>query len=207
MKIKVKILLILSLSINTIIFFFVFTPFTNWLYANLEVKPEIKEADAIILLSAGNYTEEIFERNTYQRMLHAVKLYKMGKADKIIVCGGVQKEGAPAISEMMKKFLVYIGIAEDAIITEKESQNTYENIKNILPLLNNHNITKSLLVTSSYHMYRSLAICQKLKLDVCAAPVTCYEKDITKMNVRVRFILDILREYVAIVYFRLKGWV
>ncbi len=205
--INYKISFYILLGLNIIVLSFIFTPITNYLYAILEVEAKTKKADAIILLSSANYTENIFERNTYQRMIHASHLYNQGYAEKIIICGGVLKKGMPSIAEIMKSFLVEIGISKTDIITENNSQNTYENIKNAMTILKKQNVTNSLLVTSSYHMYRSLAICKKLGVNVYPAPVPCYEKSVFHTTLRTRFVLEILREYCAIIYFKIRGWI
>ncbi len=204
---KYKIFFFLLLLVNAIVLTLIITPATNYLYAFLEVEPELRKADAIILLSDGVITEKIHAGNNYQRMLHAYRLYKEGFADKIVVCGGVVIKGIPSFAEVMKDFLTEIGMNGECIITENGSLNTYENIKYTKPILKELDIQNSLLVTSSYHMYRSLAICRKLNVSVYAAPVPCYEKNIDHATHRVRFILEVLREYGAIIYFRLRGWI
>ncbi len=204
---KYRILFFLLLGLNIIAISLVITPVTNYLYAVLEVGPEIRKADSIILLSDGIYTDKIYAGNNYQRMLRAYRLYKQGFADKIIICGGVVIEEIPSFAEIMKDFLVEIGMDEKFIITENRSLNTYENIKYAKPILKELNIKNSLLVTSSYHMYRSLAICKKLNVGVYAAPVPCYEKNLHHATYRARFILEVLREYGAIIYFKLRGWI
>ena len=195
------------MGLNIMVLSFIFTPVTNYLYAILEVKSEVKKADAIILLSSANYTDNIFERSTYQRMFHASRLYNQGYADKIIICGGVLKKGMPSIAELMKSFLVEMGISKTDIITENSSQNTYENIQNSMRILKEQSVKNALLVTSSSHMFRSLGVCKKLGVVVHPAPVPCYEKRIFNVALRSRFILEILREYGAICYFRLRGWI
>ena len=204
---KYRLLFFLLLSLNIIAISLVFTPVTNYLYAVLEMEPEIRNADSIILLSDGVYTGKIHAGNNYQRMLCAYRLYKQGFADKIIICGGVVIKGLPSFAEVMKDFLVEIGINKECIITETNSLNTYENIKYAKPILRQFDIKNSLLVTSSYHMYRSLAICKKLNVSVYAAPVPCYEKNLQHMTQRTRFILEVLREYGSIIYFKLRGWI
>ncbi|MCP4267835.1 MAG: YdcF family protein [Candidatus Brocadiaceae bacterium] len=204
---KYRLLFFILLSLNVIASLLVISPITNCLYAVLEIDPEIRKADSIILLSDGVYTDKIHAGNNYQRMLHAYRLHKTGYADKIIVCGGVVIKGMPSFAEVMKDFLVEIGINEECIITENKSLNTYENIKYALPILRQWDIKSSLLVTSSYHMYRSLAICRKLDVSVYAAPVPCYEKNILHTTQRARLILEVLREYGSIIYFKLRGWI
>lgn len=204
---KYRLFFFLLLSLNIIAISLVFTPVTNYLYAVLEIEPEIRNADSIILLSDGVYTDKIHAGNNYQRMLRAYRLYKQGFADKIIICGGVVIKGMPSFAETIKDFLVEIGINEECLITENRSLNTYEDIKYAKPILRELNIKNSLLVTSSYHMYRSLAICKKLDVKVYAAPVPCYEKDLHNATQRLRFVLEVLREYGAIIYFKIRGWI
>ncbi len=204
---KYRLLFFSLLSFNIIAISLVITPVTNYLYAILEIEPEIRNTDSIMLLSDGVYTDKIYAGNNYQRMLCAYRLYKDGYADKIIICGGVVIKGLPSFAEVMRDFLVEIGINEESIITENRSLNTYENIKYAKPILRELNIKNSLLVTSSYHMYRSLAICKKLNVSVYAAPVPCYEKNLKHAKQRARFILEVLREYGSIIYFKLRGWI
>lgn len=205
--ISYKLLFYALLIINIFALSLVFTPLTNYLYSFLEVNPEIKKADAIILLTGGAYTNEILEGQSYQRLFHAFKLYKKKYADKIIICGGPSKEELLPRSEIMKNILIDMGVNKNDIIIEKNSKSSYENIKNIMTLLKELNVKNSLLVTSSYHMYRSLAVCKKLGINVYPAPVPCYEKDISHFWRRSKFIPDILREYAVIIYFWLRGWI
>ena len=196
-----------SLGLNLVVLTLFFTPLSNYLYAFLEIKPEIVKTKAIILLSSSQYDSDILEKDTYQRIFQTYKLYKLGFADKIIVCGGILIKGNPPISKTIKDVLVDLGINSDAILTEVSSHNTYENIKYIIPILREQNIVRPLLVTSSYHMYRSLAVCQKLGLVAYPAPVPCYEKKLSTFMLRSRHVLTVLREYGAIFYFWLRGWI
>lgn len=200
-----KSLIFMSLAMNVIVFVFVFTPLTNQLYGYLEVTPEVKKADAIILLSSAYYTEDILEQNSFQRMLHAMSLYKEGYANKIIICGGVLKKGDLPISVIMKRIMMKIGVDENDIITEERSQNTYENIANSIPIMRSMGFKKVLLVTSSSHMFRSLSICKKLGVEAYPAPVPSYEKDINHIFLRIRLTPEILREYLAIAYYWFEG--
>lgn len=195
------------LCINIIALSFIFTPLTNRLYAIIEIKENIKPTDGIILLSSGHYTDNILARDTYQRIFKAFRLYKKGFANKIFVCGGSVVGSRKPVAEVMKGILIEMGVKPTDIITETQSMNTYENIKNVKRLLEEHTVRKPLLVTSSFHMYRSLAISNRLDLEVYPAPVPCYEKEITSSIHRNRHVLIILREYGAIIYFWIRNWI
>ncbi|MDY6896229.1 MAG: YdcF family protein [Thermotogota bacterium] len=169
--------------------------------------PNFEKSDAIVVLSAAQYSDEIFDRSTYQRLMHGFKLYDQNYAGQIIVCGGNMIKGSNSIAESMKNLLVEMGVDENKVIIEAASQNTYESILNIKPLLSKFRINRIILVTSSYHMFRSMAICNKLGITVQPAPVFCYEKNISAFTIKSRFIFEILREYGAIIYFWLRGWI
>lgn len=99
----------------------------------------------------------------------AVDAYKAGRAGKIILCGGVLRDfpvGKSTEAEYMLKTAFDQGVHKEDIIIENTSQNTLENIlhaRNELELhFGLHNIHSVLLVTTAYHMRRSLMIAQKL---------------------------------------------
>ena len=194
-------------ALFVILALFLFSPLTNRLYAFLEVQSDVRRADAIILLSCGYYDDDILERNSYQRLFHAFRLYKKGYADRIIIAGGVLRPGRVAVSEAMKNVLIEMGMDAGKIHVETDSQNTYENLKNVRPLLARWNVRTSLLVTSSYHMYRALGVARRLGIAAHPAPVPCYEKRLLGANMRSRFVIEVVREYGAIVFFKLKGWI
>ncbi len=219
----IKKLLLISCLFSIFIFCICFTPLVNFLYSFLEIKPQLNNSDAIVLLSSEQYGEHIFGVNTYQRMFHAFSLYQHGYGNKLIVVCGVSLERAinqnyldtnlskfpnrSSIAESIKDMLVMIGVDENRVVVETTSRNTYENFLKIKPILRNMGIDKILLVTSSYHMFRSLAVSKKLEIKAYPAPVPCYEKNIAHPISRLKLSIEVIREYCAIVYFWLRGWI
>lgn len=95
----------------------------------------------------------------------AVNACNAGRADKVILCGGKLRDfpdGTYTEAEHMRQAALNLGLAEDAIILENSSQNTVENILFALIELQRafwlNKVSKVLLVTTAYHMRRSLAI-------------------------------------------------
>lgn len=99
----------------------------------------------------------------------AVKAFFTGRSEKIMLCGGkirnFSSESMTEAENMYKKALE-LGVPEASIIIEKNSQNTIENILCSLLELQRSiwlNRAKSvLLVTTTYHMRRSLHIAKYL---------------------------------------------
>ena len=99
------------------------------------------------------------------RVPMAVDVYNAGRASKVMLCGGKMRDfssGKCTEAEHMYKAVLELGVAEEDIILEKESQNTVENILFALVELQRtlwlNKVRKVLLVTTAYHMRRSLAI-------------------------------------------------
>ena len=99
----------------------------------------------------------------------AVDAYKTGRASKIMVCGGKLRDfpdGKYTEAEHMRQVALNLGIAEEDVILENSSQNTVENILFALIELQRNlwlnKVHSVLLVTTAYHMRRSLAIARYL---------------------------------------------
>ena len=99
----------------------------------------------------------------------AVNAYNASRANKILLCGGAVRdfsEGRSTEAEHMLQTMLELGVAEDDIILENTSQNTVENILCALVELQRvfwlNRVRKVLLVTTTYHMRRSLAIARYL---------------------------------------------
>ena len=99
----------------------------------------------------------------------AVDAYKAGRSSKILLCGGKLRDfpdGRYSEAEYMRKAAMELGVCEKNIILENNSLNTVDNLRNALIELQGafglNNIRRVLLVTTAYHMRRSLAITRYL---------------------------------------------
>jgi uncharacterized SAM-binding protein YcdF (DUF218 family) len=139
---------------------------------------ELPEADAIVLLGGTTYPVQPprveAEEITGARVQRAARLYRAGKAPKIIVSGGVvysSTEGlARTEADDMFDLLVMMGVPADAIVREAASRNTYENTGNTLGILEAMKCRQILLVTSAFHMPRAMALFRRSNLTIIPAP-------------------------------------
>ena len=99
----------------------------------------------------------------------AVREYQKGRANKLLLCGGSVRnfaEGSMQEVEHMYHAAIAMGVCEEDIILEKRSTNTVENVLGALMELQTsfwlNKINRVLLVTTTYHMRRSLAIARYL---------------------------------------------
>ena len=110
------------------------------------------------------------------RVLHAARLYKAGKAPLVIVSSGAfpwRKKGLPE-APAMRQLLAEWGVPQEVVISETDSQNTFGNAVFTAGILEQRNIKTILLVTSALHMRRALAVFLSLGINAIPA-ATDYE--------------------------------
>lgn len=120
-----------------------------------------ESADCIIVLGSMKAAK--------YRMPVAIAAYAAGRANRLLLCGGKLRDfpmGKYSEAEAMRQAALAAGIFDDKIIIENASQNTVENIRFGLTALQQtlglDNVHRVLLVTTAYHMRRSLAIARNL---------------------------------------------
>jgi len=211
------------------------TGFSNLLARSLEWRhsapEEVPAADVIIVL--GGATEpavhprpSVEVNSAGDRVLYAAQLFREGKAPRILLSGGeiAWLNGSPSTpAENMAAILTAIGVPEEALILEKESQNTYENAVNSAALLSENEIETVLLVTSAMHMPRAVALFEKQGVEVTPVPVDFTVTEPVSSNGTsgdfARKLIDILpqagnlglttraiKEYLGLLVYRLQGW-
>jgi uncharacterized SAM-binding protein YcdF (DUF218 family) len=98
------------------------------------------------------------------RLFQVLPLYYSGRINKIIFTGG---SGSIEFPEKKEGFFIYkylrsINIPDSDLVIESQSRNTYENAVFTKKILDSLHIDGSfLLVTSGYHMPRSMAVFKK----------------------------------------------
>jgi uncharacterized SAM-binding protein YcdF (DUF218 family) len=103
------------------------------------------------------------------RFMQGLLLHKKGIGKKIIISGGSGSLTYPDDREsvFLKDYLVKIGVNTNEILIEKESKNTRENAVFTKELLDSCQLKGPfLLVTSGYHMRRSIACFEKAGIEV-----------------------------------------
>lgn len=130
----------------------------------------IPQADAIVVLGGGvastTATIPYPELNwSADRAIMALRLFRAGKAPLIIPSGG----GATLAERPLFESL---GVPPEAILCENESLDTAGNAEKTVAILRERGFKKVLLVTSAWHMRRSLMLFESAT-DITFIPVPC----------------------------------
>lgn len=134
------------------------------------------EYDAIIVLGAQVKPEGIPSVQLRWRLDAAAKAYERQPA-RVVVCGAQGSDEPCPEAFVMKRYLTEQGVPEDMILTDPESRNTMENLKNAKKLLSQYpEIRRVLIVTSDYHVPRSMAMARDLGFEAEGIGSPCLKK-------------------------------
>jgi uncharacterized SAM-binding protein YcdF (DUF218 family) len=100
-------------------------------------------------------------RDAFTRVIAAADLYRecrrAGGSCRVVVSGGNPEHHEQAEADNYAPFLLARGVNASDVLRENESVNTYENARNVARLLGPARDGSFVLITSAYHMRRSLA--------------------------------------------------
>lgn len=128
--------LVLALDVGSVLLF------AKW-------RPEIKKADAIIVLGAAINTPALNNRTK-----EALRLYQDGKADALVLSGGKISEADISEAGYMQKLIKKNTQVMPTVVLEDQSHNTWENIVNSKAKIPE---AKSVIIVSDeFHLARAI---------------------------------------------------
>lgn len=148
-----------------------------------------------------------------ERLLEGIRLARALPEAKVVFTGG---DGNIVWSQTaavpVRRYLLDVGIAEARIVIEEKSRTTWENAANLREILDPKPGQRWLLVTSAFHMPRSVGTFRQAGFDVVPYPVDFRTRDRGDLS---RFFTGItggldrvdtaVKEYVGLVGYRLSG--
>lgn len=157
----------LALTIAALLYLSSIQPVPEALLRSLEYKyalPQKPEGDVIVLLGGGTMADVPLPDGwrgevggaAAQRVLGAYALHRRSEWP-ILVSGGEVFRGDGTEAVVMKAILVSLGMSPDKIVVEAKSLNTQQNAEFTAGLLRQYGYKRPVLVTSAFHMPRSLA--------------------------------------------------
>lgn len=124
-----------------------------------------KKSRFLIVCGARVWPDSTPSKALLFRLEKALEAYRTGLYETIIVCGGQGPDEPAPEAGIMKKWLTDHGVKSERILTECTSANTIENLKNALMLMNSPRNTSCTIVTSDYHLSRTLFLARILKMN------------------------------------------
>jgi len=181
---------------------------------------ELPTAQAIVVLGGNtannrlNWFEPYNSATASPRVDTAALLYKAKRAPLIVVSGAAL-EGKVSEAQSMAHALEEQGIPPQVLVLENRSHNTHQNGVYTAAKLRALHISRILLVTSALHMPRALAVFRKQGLMAIPAPsapqiyvpgtpgFSFWLPDMRALDAS----RSIIKEYVGLLVYWLRGWV
>ena len=137
---------------------------------------KMKDAQAIVILAGGSYdgvpdfdgTGQDSESSTV-RLAAGLRLHKVLHLPVVYSGGSVTGDRATEAS-IGHRFLRACGVEEKYLIKEDRSRNTAENAKYVKEICRKRKFDKVILVTSAFHMPRSVAFFEREGVSVIPYP-------------------------------------
>ncbi len=150
-------------------------PITNLLLTPLENIPQSNQkANLVVVLSGGSNPNDVIKSSpdAFKRLTYGIMLAKENSLPLLFTGGGIKK---PTEANNAKKDIELFEKAFNFKIKtyyENKALDTVENAKYTLNLINKHHLSKNIyLVTSAYHMKRSIIIFKHFGFNVIPKPV------------------------------------
>jgi len=121
----------------------------------------VEKTDCILILGNQINKDGTLSDRLKSRVDKGLELYLMKFAPKIIVSGGLGKEGYYEAREM-KKYLLSKGVNSNDIIVDDKALTTYQTMCNYIPTAKRHHFNSVIIVSQFYHISRSRSILHAL---------------------------------------------
>jgi uncharacterized SAM-binding protein YcdF (DUF218 family) len=165
------------------------------IFFHMRGKSAVNETEYLVILGC-QVNGSLASLPLLRRGYNAVNYLKRHENVKAVITGGQGPRENITEAEAMRRLLTENGIDEERILIEDKSRSTIENLKfaNELYNLIDKNIV---IVTSDYHMFRSLSIAKKLGYKNAAGLAATSQLSVLPAY--------LLREYAAVMYYALSG--
>lgn len=119
------------------------------------------KADIAVILGTTVHEDGTLSSRLEQRMLCGLALYQRGLVDKILVSGGLGKEGHQE-AEKMKEFLLQHQVPESSIFVDNYGNNTWATVNNTMDLQSRIGFKRIVVVSQYFHITRIKMMFNKL---------------------------------------------
>jgi uncharacterized SAM-binding protein YcdF (DUF218 family) len=192
----------------------------EWPYPPLAKRPP--DAEAIVVLSSyvrpasPSHPRPEPDDATLYRCLRAAEIYHEGKPCPVIISGGDSQSTdlRPALAEPMRQLLVQLKVSPVDMVVEGRSRTTYENARESKKLLEERNVHKIILVTTTDHLARAVACFRKQGFDVI--PCGCHYEATDPDNWISQFVPTpkaarinqaVCHEWIGMAWYWLNDWI
>ena len=158
-------------------------------------KDEGESADIAVILGTTVNTDGTLSERLEKRMECGLKLFQDGRIKKIIVSGGLGREGFLE-GDKMKEYLIGKGIPDSLVIVDNKGNNTTATVANTLQMRDSLHYNSVIVVSQYFHLTRTKMLFRKEGFENVSSVSPDYSE--------YRDFYSLFREFFAYYYDRLK---
>jgi uncharacterized SAM-binding protein YcdF (DUF218 family) len=161
----------------------------------------LEPADAVVVLGSGVNPKGEPSASSQRKALLGIELYRRRLAPVLVFVGAMASE-----AEGRRRAALDDGVPPDAILTMSGALTTKDEAESVAASLRDRRVRHILLVTGAIHMRRAAELFARAGFEVAPAPVDdtfCWE---AAAEDRVALAYELLREQLALAYYRLAGY-
>jgi uncharacterized SAM-binding protein YcdF (DUF218 family) len=160
------------------------------------------QGDVMIVLGGGSLEDGTVGESSYWRAVYAARLWRRHPFQKILFCGA-------AAAAPMREFAGALGVPAHRMEITERSTSTREDVQEAKRWLDRlpappHGV---LLLSSDFHMHRSVRLFRKAGVTVIGHPVSDVRKRARRWASRWPAFLDSMLEIGKIGYYQSRGWI
>ena len=177
---------------------------------------------AIVLLGSGSFVANDWDDNRLimadpagaDRALEAARVYQLVDPEWIISSGGAvgtMDRDAPG-GKTMADVLLRLGVPSSRILLELDSQTTHEEAVIVKPMLERLKVEHVVLVTSDFHMRRSVGTFRAAGIETIPAVARSshfaapWNINVIPSETGLRETQDVVHEILGMGYYAARGW-
>ena len=158
---------------------------------------DYEEADLIVIMGSKVETTGVPSQRLQARLNEGLKLYMEGKADKIMVTGGIGIEGYDEAA-VMADYLIQKGVDSTDIYRDSLGINSFASAQNTKAILEAENLKSIIVVSQYFHLLRSKIAFQRMGISSVDVSGPAYFEW--------RDFYSIFREMVGLYYYLLRDY-
>ena len=175
-----------------------FTSIDSWWAYRLARPWGSGDGDVLVVLG-GDSMGDVLGASSYLRAVYTVRAMRQHQYRRVIITG------ADGVAEHMRDY-VSAHVHGDSIELETQAHSTRENAVNVKTMLAGETGTV-ILLTSDYHVYRSLQVFRKAGLTAQASPAPDAIKRSSFWEYRGVVFTELCTESLNIIWYRFQGWI
>jgi vancomycin permeability regulator SanA len=149
---------------------------------------EGKTTDLAVIMGSKVNEDGTLSTRLEKRLACGLKLYRNGRAKRLLVSGGLGKEGFMEGSKM-RIFFLKSGVPDSLIIVDNHGHNTLATVNNTLRLKDSLNYTSLIIVSQYFHLTRTKMLFRKQHFTAVSSVSPYYFE--------LRDVYSLLREFAA----------